>query len=64
MKPGAEKDIDIPERDPLTWKVDGVPVGCWYKSRVMVMETEREVDAVVLVTVDGHNHYLWDEDDE
>ena len=64
MKPGALKDIDMPGRDPLTWKVDGVPVRNVFKTRVTVTETEREVDAVVLVTVDGHNHYLWNPGDE
>ena len=63
-KPGMEKDIDMPTANPLDWKVDGVPVRSVSKTRVFVTDAEKEVDAVVLVTTDGHNHYLWNPDDE
>ena len=59
MKPGAEKDIDMPTANPLTWSVDGVRVRKCFKTRCYVADADREVDAVVLVTTDGHNHYLW-----
>ena len=64
MKLGADKDISMPSRNPLTWAVDGVPVRNVYKTRVTITETETQVDAVVLVTADGHNHYLWNPEDE
>ena len=64
MKLGADKDITMPSRDPLTWSVDGVKVARVYKTEVVVAETETKVPAVVLVDVNGHNHYLWNPDDE
>ena len=64
MKLGADKDVTVPSRDPLTWKVDGVPVVRFYKTEIMVAESESKVPAVVLVDADGHNHYLWNPDDE
>lgn len=64
MKHGADKNIDMPKADPLTWKVDGVPVYNYYKTRIWVTEAEKEVPAIVLVTNDGHNHYLWNPEEE
>lgn len=63
IKPGADKHIDIPTANPLDWSVDGVPVKSVHKTRVFVTDADREVDAVVLVTTDGHNHYLWNPED-
>ena len=64
MKNGADKEVTMPSRDPLTWAVDGVPVVRVHKTRITITETEKTVDAVVLVDRNGHNHYLWNPDDE
>ena len=62
MKSGFEKDLTIIPGKGIT-HVDGVAVRNVYKTRIYVSDADKEVDAVAVVTVDGHNHYLWDPDD-
>ena len=60
MKPGAEKDIQMPTKNPLDWTVDGIPVVSVHKTEVFVTDAEKTVSAVLLIDRAGHHHYLWD----
>ena len=62
IKSGFDKDLTISPAKGIT-HVDGVAVRKVQKTRIYVSDADKEVAAVMLTTIDGESHFLWNPDD-